>query len=117
MHRLDRRDFLASAAAAIAVPALPVARGAATSEADDAERLLGEVAEALLAEYPESASALGIDKGARAALKARLADRSLGGRGSQRVAAEAWLARLRAIDRGRLGAAARLDLDVATAAH
>ncbi|MDB5693174.1 MAG: hypothetical protein JWO81_2237, partial [Alphaproteobacteria bacterium] len=75
------------------------------------------VAEALLAEYPENASSLGIDKGRRAALKSRLADRSLEGRARHAGAAQARLARLRAVDRARLHPAALLDLEVTETAH
>jgi uncharacterized protein (DUF885 family) len=118
MNHLDRRDFVASTAAALAFPTLPAAARAEGGAPDAAaEALLGEVAEALLAEFPENATALGIDTGARRPLNARLSDRSLAGRGRQRTLAAARLARLRAVDRHRLGAAARLDLDVTETAH
>ena len=125
MDRFDRRQFLAAATAAAAVPAVSasaagrtLAQSTAASAPDAAlERLLAEVAEGLLAQYPENASALGIDKGVRAPLKARLTDRSLAGRGRHAALAAQRSARLRAIPRGRLGPAALLDLEVVEAAH
>ena len=45
----------------------------------DSETLLSEVAEEMLADYPENATGLGIDTGARASLKAKLTDRSAAG--------------------------------------
>src|SRR3546814_11110248 len=51
------------------------------------ELLLSGIAEQLLAEYPENATALGLDTGARAVLKSQLNDRSPDGR--RRLAAPA----------------------------
>ena len=93
----NRRDVLLGAGAVAAVGALPAiafAKAKAVGPGDARlEKLLAEVAEAILAEYPENASALGIDKGARAALKSRLTDRSPAGnaapRGERRGAAGA----------------------------
>src|SRR4051812_34818920 len=102
MDRIDRRHFIACAGAATALKALPSAAiaAAAPRRADAAaEQLLAEVAEALLADYPESASALGIDKGPRAGLKARLFDRSPGGRARLAASAAARLAKLKAAER------------------
>ena len=78
---------------------------------------LAGIAEELLADYPENATALGLDNGARAALKSPphrpLARRPA--RVPRRAAAR--LARLRAIDRDALTPAARIDLDVVRTAH
>jgi uncharacterized protein (DUF885 family) len=120
---LRRRDLLIGAGATAAIAALPacVTRSApaAAAGADDAavNRILAGIAEELLAEFPENASALGLDKDARVALKSRLTDRSLAGHRRQGAAAAARLARLKAIDRSRLGEAAALDLAVVEAAH
>jgi uncharacterized protein (DUF885 family) len=111
-----RRDFLMTSTAALAASQLP--GQAAASENDTAvERLLAEIADELLADYPESATMLGIDNGERAALKARLADRSPAGQEAiaQRVANR--IRRLKAIDPDKLGDAARVDLDVLRTAH
>jgi uncharacterized protein (DUF885 family) len=115
MEKIDRRLFLASTAAAAAFPALPAmaapGRDAAT------ERMLAGVAEALLAEYPENATSLGLDKGKRAGLKGRLTDRSLEGRARHAGAAQARLARLGAAARSRLTPGALLDLEVTETSH
>jgi uncharacterized protein (DUF885 family) len=119
MNRIDRRNFLAAAGSAAAIEALPgkaLASRPATADAA-VERLLGEVAEAMLVEYPETASALGIDKGNRAPLKARLADRSLAGRQKHAAAAASRLVRMKAAEQRKPGAAALLDLEVAETAH
>ena len=52
----------------------------------DALSLLDEIAESLLRLQPESATSLGIDTGARAALRSQLGDRSATGR--QRLATQ-----------------------------
>ncbi|MGH8243820.1 MAG: DUF885 family protein, partial [Steroidobacteraceae bacterium] len=92
------------------------ARAASVADAT-VERLLAGIAEELLAEYPENATGLGIDTGARAPLKSRLTDRSAAGQAaiSRRVAAR--LERLRAIDADSLDSATRIDLDVVRTAH
>jgi uncharacterized protein (DUF885 family) len=76
-----------------------------------------EVAEGLMVDYPESATSLGIDQGARAALKAKLSDRSAEGQAAiaQRVAER--LQRMKTIDTSALGEAARIDVDVMRTAH
>jgi uncharacterized protein (DUF885 family) len=118
MTELDRRHFLAMSATALALPAMPAMAAPATAAADAAaESALSGVAEDLLASFPETASALGIDKGARAGLKARLADRSPAGRARQAASASARLARLRAARRETHGPSAWLDLEVAEIAH
>ena len=121
----SRRDVLASLGASLLLPgcaARPAPAAAAPAIAAGAadarvQALLASVAEALLAEYPENASALGIDKGARAALKARLADRSPAGAGRRAAAAAQRLAQLRAVDERPLSASTRTDLGVVRTAH
>ncbi|HEY1607469.1 MAG TPA: DUF885 family protein [Allosphingosinicella sp.] len=115
MNEIDRRFFLASTAAAAAFPVLPAIAAPAADAATEA--MLAGIAEALLAEYPENASALGLDKDKRAGLKSRLADRSLAGRARLGEAARARLARLKAGPRRGLGAAALLDVEVTETAH
>ena len=90
----------------------------APSENDSAtEAVLAEIAEELLIDYPESATSLGIDTGARAELKSKLSDRSVAGQRTiaERVARR--LDRLKSIDPRAVGAAARIDLDVIRTAH
>src|SRR5688572_30949177 len=122
MTDLDRRHFLTAAGALLALPALPGCAGPAASTAgavDDAalQRMLAAIAEELLAEYPENATALGLDKDARSALKSRLTDRSRLGRDRHGAVAATRLARLRAVDRSGLSPGAAIDLGVAETAH
>jgi uncharacterized protein (DUF885 family) len=111
----NRRDFLVGAGATIAAASVPVRM----AHADDAsvEKLLAEFSEALMVDYPESATGLGIDTGVRAALKAKLSDRSATGQKAiaQRVAKR--LEQMQAIDMSSLSEATRTDLDVMRTAH
>ncbi len=121
MMPISRRSMLAGAAAATAAPAFAgVARfaPAGASSGDSAtEAMLQQVADQLLAEYPENASALGIDKGARAPLKYQLTDRSLHGVEKQKAAAVRRSARLDSVSQSGLGERVRTDLQVARYAH
>lgn len=111
----NRREFIAATGAAIALSNLPAR--ALGSSSSDAQGLLAGLAEELMVDYPESATALGIDTGARAELKAKLSDRSAAGQRSiaQRVAKR--LKQLQAIDVATLDQAARIDVDVMRTAH
>jgi uncharacterized protein (DUF885 family) len=111
----SRRDFIVGTGAAIALTNLPAR---AAGDADGAaEKVLAEIAEEMLVDYPETASSLGIDKDKRAALKSKLSDRSAAGQKAiaQRVAKR--LERLKAIDTSRLSEATRIDVDVVRTAH
>ena len=112
----NRRDFIAGSAGIIATLANLHARAAGSADAA-VERLLAGIAEELLADYPENATGLGIDTGARAPLKSRLTDRSAAGQAAiaRRVAAR--LERLRALDADGIDPATRIDLDVVRTAH
>ncbi|HEY7797223.1 MAG TPA: hypothetical protein VIA80_00545, partial [Hyphomonadaceae bacterium] len=74
----SRREFIAGTGALIAALTNLSACGR-RADAPDAAALLAEIAEEMLADYPENATSLGIDVGARAGLKARLTDRSAAG--------------------------------------
>ena len=112
---IDRRELLLGAGALALSSAVPA--WAFQDASGGAETALGGVAEALLADYPENASALGLDGGARARLKSRLSDRSAAGQQALARRAAERLARLRAIDSAPLTPAARIDLDVVRTAH
>jgi uncharacterized protein (DUF885 family) len=112
---IDRRELLAGAGALAVASALPA--WAAAAPEDAVEAALAEVAEALLADYPENASSLGLDTGARAALRSRLSDRSPAGQQRLAERARARLATLRALSADGLPEAARIDLDVVRTAH
>ncbi|WP_431868119.1 DUF885 domain-containing protein [Allosphingosinicella sp.] len=119
--RLDRRDFVGLAGAFASVQLLqgcaPV-RGMAPPAGDaGSELLLSGIAEQLLAEYPENATALGLDTGARAVLKSQLTDRSPEGRRRLAAAASGRLAQLKAIDTSGLDPQTRINVEVVRAAH
>jgi len=111
-----RRDFVIVSGAALAVSNLPA--GSAIPSGDKAaETLLAAVTEELLVDYPESATQLGIDNGARAALKSKLGDRSAAGQKAIAKRVAQRIDRLKSIDTSRLGNAARIDVDVVRTAH
>lgn len=112
----NRRDFLVSAGAAIAAAHLPARASSADADAS-AQKLLAEFAEELLVNYPESATGLGIDNGARAALKSKLADRSAAGQEAIAHRIARRLERMQSIDTSKLSDAARVDVDVMRTAH
>jgi uncharacterized protein (DUF885 family) len=117
MQPWTRRHFLGSAAAVATLSLFP---GCATRKAravGSLEPLLAQMAEQLLAEYPENATSLGLDKDGRAGLKSRLTDRSLHGRARLAGAAADRLRRLQAVDRSGLDPAGQIHLGVAEAAH
>jgi uncharacterized protein (DUF885 family) len=117
MTNLNRRDFLGSAGA---VAALQLLAGCATRRAGTAgsvEPLLAQMAEEILAEYPENATSLGLDKDSRAGLKPKLTDRSLHGRARLAGAAADRLRRLQAVERTALDPAGQIHVGVAETAH
>lgn len=116
---LDRRKFLATTALGAGVALLPgCARTIAVGEsgAPAASGLLDSVAEALLREYPEAATSLGLDHGARAALKHRLTDKTPAGVAARAAGAAKRLVQVRAAIPALEGSA-RLDAEVVAAAH
>jgi uncharacterized protein (DUF885 family) len=117
MLSLDRRDFLGSAGALAALQWLPGCATRSPREVGSAEPLLARMAEAILAEYPENATSLGLDKDARGGLKARLTDRSLHGRARLAGAAADRLRRLEGTGRAGLDPAAEIDIGVVETAH
>jgi uncharacterized protein (DUF885 family) len=96
---MDRRTFLASAAALAATPAL-----AQTATAEDAKlrALFDQFFEEGLADSPEAVTRLGLDKGARAAAKSRLDDASAAAMAREKARAVDHQKRLAAIDRAAL---------------
>ncbi len=83
----------------------------------DALKLLDGVADSLLRLLPETATSLGIDTGARAALRSELADRSAAGQ--QRVAQliKTDLERVNAFDTSGLSHATRTSFEVVRSAY
>ena len=130
MTTMTRRQILiaagaaASAAAGSAATAAATATGAgmpATRAAEGLERpfdtLMQRCADEMLAEQPQAATSLGLDTGTRAALRARLDDRSRAGIAAQHAACAARLAALHEIEAKELDADERLTLDTVIWAH
>ena len=119
---LSRREALAALASAAG---LPLASACAPNPdpmpppARDggARTVLDSIAENLLRLQPESATSLGIDTGARAALRSRLADRSADGQ--QRLAAQirADLDRVAVLNTAGLPHAERTSIEVVRSAY
>jgi uncharacterized protein (DUF885 family) len=108
MKHLDRRSFLlATAGAALAGPAL-------AQESEDARlrAQLDRMFEQMVDDSPRMATSLGLDKGARAALKSQLDDNSAAGKAKRLERARRWVSELKAIDRAKLSGPSRIDLDV-----
>jgi uncharacterized protein (DUF885 family) len=116
MQSWTRRHFLGTAGAIAALQLLPgcARRPVASAGSGPAEGLLAQAAEAILADYPENATTLGLDKDARAGLKSRLADKSLHGRARLAGAAAD---RLRRLEAASAAAPDDIDLGVARTAH
>ena len=118
---MNRREAMATLASTVALPLISgctreqAARPAPTEA--DATALLDALAENLLRLYPESATALGIDTGARAELRSQLGDRSAAGQ--QRIASQlrADLERASAFDTSALPSATRTTFEVIRSAY
>jgi uncharacterized protein (DUF885 family) len=117
--QLSRREALAGLAATTALPLASHAFAQTSAAPGDAQAtaLLDSMAENLLWQSPESATSLGIDKGARAPLRSMLSDRS--GIGQQRLAQilRADLARASAIETSRLSHSTRTSVEVVRSAY
>ena len=117
---ITRRHILTAGASAIGVAALPARAAQAINMASpdaQAEAMLADMAEQMLADAPESASGLGIDTGPRAALKSRLGNKSPAGQAQIAAHVRDRLTKLRAIDPAPLSPVTRTNVDVARAAH
>ncbi|MCY7271302.1 MAG: DUF885 domain-containing protein [Sphingomonas bacterium] len=118
----SRREALGSIGAAGAATLLggcataQLAAGRPASEAE-ASALLDSIAENLLAVSPETATSLGIDKGARAGLRSQLSDRSASGQARIAANLRADLARAEAIDTTALTFATRTSVEVVRSAY
>ena len=108
--KLNRRAMLLSTgAAAAAVGFAPKALAAGDPQL---AALFDAFFQEGLQQRPQSATQLGLDKGANARLKARLDDPSSAGRAAARALNADQLRRLQAIDRSRLTGPDRLNYDV-----
>ncbi|MGE3665358.1 MAG: DUF885 family protein, partial [Steroidobacteraceae bacterium] len=117
----NRRQFIAASSVAMLASGIPAgaAKAAGTTAAADAaaSKLLEQCGADLLADYPENATALGVDKGVHAALKGRLTDRTAAGQARIAGRAQARLAALEALDVAALGEQLRTDVDVLRTAY
>jgi uncharacterized protein (DUF885 family) len=110
MTIIDRRGFLATTAGAALLAATPVL--AQSSEDARLKVLLDKMFEDQVDDSPERATGLGLDKGARAAMKGQLDDRSAAGRAARLEKVRARVTALKAINRDALSTASKVDLDV-----
>jgi uncharacterized protein (DUF885 family) len=121
---LSRREALAALVSAAALPLMSgcgpkdasPAASPATGEAD-ARALLDAIADNLLRLFPETATSLGIDSGARAALRSQLTDRSA--EGQQRLAKQvrADFERVSTFNTAGLSHATRTSVEVVRSAY
>lgn len=109
----DRRTFLLASAAGGAALAWPGFGSAAPAEGRSPvlARLFDDLFQAQLRLRPESATQLGLDKGANADLRARLGDLSEAGRAAAKARTQEDLRLLGAIDPASLSRADRIDYD------
>ncbi|GAA0866514.1 DUF885 family protein [Sphingopyxis soli] len=115
---VSRRQTLATlgvGAAGLAI-AHPVAALQAP-EHGEAQKLLDSIADNLLALSPEGATGLGIDTGARAAMRGQLGDRSAAGQQKIADTLKADVARIRAFKTDGLDHATRTSLAVVDSAY
>jgi uncharacterized protein (DUF885 family) len=118
----SRREVLAALAAAAALPLAPgcthdSAPQPATAHDAEALTLLDSVAEHLLLLQPETATSLGVDTGARAALRSQLADRSIDGQRRLAAQVKADLDRINALETDGLSHAVRTSVEVVRSAY
>lgn len=114
---IDRRRLLTTTATLASAAIVPRYASAATDADAAARALIDGATEAILRENPEGATSLGIDTGKRAALKARMADKSPQGIRAIAGAVDQRIAAMKAVDEDRLSEATRIDLEVTLAAH
>ena len=111
MTPIDRRAFLATTAGAALATAAPVLAQPA-SEDTKLRGQLDRMFEQTVDDSPRFATSLGLDKGERASLKSKLDDNSAAGKQRRLARAEGWVTDLKAVDRTKLSAASKVDLDV-----
>jgi uncharacterized protein (DUF885 family) len=109
---VNRRQFLATSGAS-AIAAAAANAFAQASDADTRFRaMLDQFFYDRLADSPESATRLGLDTGARAALRGKLSDTSAAGVARDLARTKAQAKQLAAVDRATLSEARRIDYDV-----
>ena len=111
MGQIDRRSFLVTTAGAALATAAP-ALAQPSSEDAKLRALLDKIFNKSVDESPRLATSIGLDVGPRAALKSKLDDNSAAGRARRLELMRGWVTELKAIDRGQLSTASKVDLDV-----
>jgi uncharacterized protein (DUF885 family) len=114
---VSRRAALKAGLAGTSALALPSTLRAAGDPAQGTAALLDSVAWNLLALKPERATSLGVDKGAHAALRGRLEDRSAAGQAAVAARLRRDLARAQAVDIATLDPATRTSVEVVRSAY
>src|SRR5258708_19675795 len=111
---LDRRSLLVTAAAAGLVARSATAAPKVAGPPGDAaiNRYFDGLSNEILTKNPETATSLGLDSGARAALKSKLSDASAAHVAEDRVWCRANLAKLATFPDAGLSPAAKLNKDV-----
>ncbi len=118
----SRRQALGALSAGVAAVALPggaraFATGPSAAGEANVTALLDSIGENLLALSPEGATSLGVDTGARAYLRSKLADRSQAGQDSVAAALRADLARAEAVDTAALTHSTKTSVEVVRSAY
>ena len=124
---INRREAIAAIAATVALPLLQGCRdqpavdsGGSPAPADaeaSALAALDQIGENLLTLFPESATSLGVDTGARAALRSQLGDRTAMGQKTIADQVRRDLDRARAIDTSGLSHPTRTSVEVVCSAY
>ncbi len=115
---MNRREALAAIATTAALPLLNGCNAQPAKNPDaDALALLAQIGENYLRFAPEGATTLGIDTGARAALRSQLADRSADGQKKIADIVRQDLERAKAFDTAGLGHATRTSVEVVRSAY
>ncbi len=104
-------SLLAAAAATSSSPALAAAASTAQSASTRFKTLIGQVADEILRLTPETATGIGLDSGARLALRAKLSDGSPAGEAKWGAQVRSILTRLAAINRAGLKPAEQTTYD------
>ncbi|WP_311269100.1 DUF885 family protein [Sphingobium sp. WCS2017Hpa-17] len=109
---MNRRQFLVTSGATAIAAATPNAFAQAGSADARFRAMLDDFFYGRLDESPESATRLGLDTGARAALRSKLSDTSAAGAAKDLARTKAQVKQLASVDRATLSPASQLDYDV-----
>jgi uncharacterized protein (DUF885 family) len=117
--RFTRRETVAALGASVALPLIAKATPAFGAPLTDAQAnaLLASIGDNFLQLNPENATSLGIDTGARAWMRSKLADHSTEGERRFAATVKADLARVEAVDESRLSFPVRTSIDVIRSAY